>query len=81
MTSICLTFHRNFIIIITVTIIFYRQINKLRLKNINRFVISHLNINSLPNKFDRLKIIIKNEVDILVITEIKLDSSFLDLQF
>ena len=70
MTSICLTFHRNFIIIITVTIIFYRQINKLRLKNINRFVISHLNINSLPNKFDQLKMI-----------QTKLDSSFSDSQF
>ena len=70
MKSICLTFHRNFIIIITVTTIFYRQIDKLRLKNINRFVISHLNINSLPNKFDQLKMI-----------ETKLDSSFSDSRF
>ena len=57
------------------------HLNELRLKNINKLVISHLNINSLSNKFDQLKLIIKNKVDILVITETKLDSSFPDSQF
>ena len=38
----------------------------------------HLNINSLSNKFDQLKLTIKKEVDILVITETKLDFSFAD---
>ena len=52
--------------------------NELRLKNINKLVIFHLNINSPSNKFDQLKLIIKNKVDILVITETKLDSSFPD---
>ena len=54
------------------------HLNELRQKNINKLVICHLNINSLSNKFDQLKLIIKNEVDILVIPEIKLDSSFAD---
>ena len=58
-----------------------KHLNELRQKNINKLVISHLNINSLSNKFDQLKLIIKNEVDILVITETKLDSSFPDSQF
>ena len=35
----------------------------------------------LSNKFDQLKLIIKNKVDILVITETKLDSSFPHSQF
>ena len=56
------------------------HLNELRLKNINKLVISHLNINSLSNKFNQLKLIIKNKVDILVITETKLDSSFPDSQ-
>ena len=33
-------------------------LNELRLKNVNKLVIGHLNINSLPNKFDQLKLII-----------------------
>ena len=57
------------------------HLNELRVKNVNRLVICHLNINSLSNKFDQLKLIIKNKVDILVITETKLDSSFPYLQF
>ena len=41
----------------------------------------HLNIDSLPNKFDQLELVIKNKVDIFVKTETKLDSSFPDSQF
>ena len=51
------------------------HLNELRLKNINKLVICHLNINSLSNKFDQLQLIIKNKVDILAITETKLHSS------
>ena len=57
------------------------HLNELRLKNINKLVIRHLNINLLSNKFDQLILIIKNKVDILVITETKLDSSFTDSKF
>ena len=57
------------------------HLNDLRLIYINKLVICHLNINLLSNKFDQLKLIIKNKVDILVITETKLDSSFPDSQF
>ena len=42
---------------------------------------SHLNIISLRNKFDILKEIITNKVDILLISETKLDSSFSLNQF
>ena len=58
-----------------------KHLNEIRLKNINKLVIYHLNINSLYNKFDQLKLIIKRKVDILVATETELDSSFPDSQF
>ena len=34
-------------------------LNKLKLKNINRLLIGHLNINSLPGKLGQLKLIIE----------------------
>ena len=56
-------------------------LSKLKLKNVNRLVIGHLNINSLPGKFDQLKVVIENNIDILIITENKIDSSFSSSQF
>ena len=54
---------------------------KIKLGNANRLVIGHININSLRNKFESLKILIKGNIDILVITESKLDESFPTQQF
>ena len=51
------------------------------LNTINRLILAQLNINSLRDKFDDLTLIIKGEIDILVITETKLDDSFRDAQF
>ena len=51
------------------------------MKNINKLVICYLNIYLISNKFDQLKLNIKNNVNILVITESKLISSFPDSQF
>ena len=51
------------------------------MKNINRLVIAQLNINSLRNKFESLKTLIKSNLDILIITESKLDQSFPSQQF
>ena len=56
-------------------------LNKLKLKNVNRLVIGRLNINSLPGKFDQLKVVIENNVDILIVTETEIDSSFSSSQF
>ena len=44
-----------------------------RRKNLCRIIFAHLNINSLRNKFDALVDQIKGNVDILVISETKLD--------
>ena len=46
-----------------------------------RIIIANLNINSIRNKFDQLKYLIKDNVDILVITETKIDDSFPEGQF
>ena len=56
-------------------------LSKLKLKNVNRLVIAHLNINSLSDKLDPLKVPIENSIDILIVTEIKIDSSFSSSQF
>ena len=52
-----------------------------KIKNSNRLVLGNLNINTINNKFDQLQYIIKNNVDALVVTETKLDSSFPNGQF
>ena len=52
------------------------SLKNLKIKNSNRLVFGNLNINTINNKFEQLKHIIKNSVDVLVVTETKLDSSF-----
>ena len=52
------------------------KLDAARSQNPNRILIAHLNINSLRNKFEILKETITNKVDILLICETKLDSSF-----
>ena len=52
------------------------SLKNLKIKNSYQLVFSNLNINTINNKFEQLKHIIKNSVDVLVVTEKKLDSSF-----
>ena len=56
-------------------------ISEIRIKNLNNIIIGHLNVNSFPNKFDSLTSIIKNYIDIIVLTETKLDDSYPTSQF
>ena len=56
-------------------------LNTLRISNVNRLIVGHLNINSLRNKIQDLQEIIKGNIDILVITETKLDETFPTAQF
>ena len=56
-------------------------LRKIRVKNVDRIIIGTLNINSLAPKFEELKLIIGNYLDILVIQETKLDPSFPQGQF
>ena len=55
--------------------------NSLRTHNHGNIIISHLNINSIRNKFDDLKLITDENVDILCIAETKIDESFQTAQF
>ena len=59
----------------------FRNLKSLRLENINRLVIASININSLRGKFESLKTWVKSNIDIIVITETKLDESFPVQQF
>ena len=53
----------------------------LKLKNVIRLVIGHLSINSLRNNFESLKFIVKNSLDVFMISETKLDETFPEGQF
>ena len=53
----------------------------MRLRNLNRIVIAHLNLHSLRNKPDLLTEQVIANVDVLVISETKFDSSFQNGQF
>ena len=54
---------------------------KQKKSNHNRLIFSTLDANSIPNKLDDIRITIADFVDILVITESKLDQSFPESQF
>ena len=57
------------------------EIKKLRIRNPNKIIVGSLNINSPPNKFEQLKDIVMQHIDILVLTETKLDDTFPTAQF
>ena len=57
------------------------KLREFKLKNLNKPIIGSLNINSIRNKFEQLKYFIKDEIDILLINETKLDESFPTAQF
>ena len=56
-------------------------LRSLRLKNLNRIIIGHLNINSIRNKILLLNDMCRNNIDILLLSETKIDSSFTNVQF
>ena len=56
-------------------------LKNLRLKTVKRLICAQLNINSLRNKFESLINIINNSIDILIISETKLDPFFPTGQF
>ena len=57
------------------------EIKKLRIRNPNKIRIGNLNINSLSNKFEQLKDIAMEHIDILALTQTKLDDTFPTAQF
>ena len=57
------------------------ELRQIRRKNSNWLIFAQLNINAIENKFDTLVELIKGNVDILLISETKTDSSFPTAQF
>ena len=57
------------------------DLKSLRIRNFNKIVLGHLNIDSIRNKFDFLAHQVKGNIDILMISETKLDESFPPSQF
>ena len=53
----------------------------IRVNKINRLIIEQLNINSLRNKFEQLSTMINGNIDIFMISETKLEETFLAVQF
>ena len=53
----------------------------LRLSNPKNVILSYLNVNSIRNKFENLREIIKQNVDVLAVAETKIDASFPSAQF
>ena len=47
------------------------DLKALCLKNVNKLIIAHLNINSLTNKFEFQISLIKDNIDVLMISETK----------
>ena len=54
----------------------FEKFKNTRLKNPSRLIIAQLNMDSLHNKFDSLVRILHNNLDILLISETEIDSSF-----
>ena len=51
-------------------------LKSLRKDNLDKLIFAHLNINSIRNKFELLSKQIKGNVDVLMISETKIDDSF-----
>ena len=58
-----------------------KQLDKLKTLNKNCLLVAHININFLYNKFEALKSLVQNKLDILVISETKIDNSYPTNQF
>ena len=57
------------------------RLRKLRIKNLNKIIIAHLNINSIRNKFEMLALLFQGVIDILMICKTNIYDSFPTEQF
>ena len=56
-------------------------LSQFRSKNLSRPIIGHININFLESKFEALESLIKDTLDMFVVTETKIDESYPTSQF
>ena len=59
----------------------FSVLQNMRKKNIDRIIFGHLNINSIRNKIHTLADIVSGNIDVLLISETKIDNTFPDNQF
>ena len=57
------------------------NLHQVRISNPSRIIFGQISINSIRNKFEQLIYIVNNEIDILLISETKLDDIFPKSQF
>ena len=58
-----------------------RELKHLRNEDPYRVIIGQININSIRNKFELLVKYVGNDLDILMVSETKIDDNFLESQF
>ena len=58
-----------------------KALKDIRISNMNKIIFGYLNINSLRYKFDLFSEQVKDSIDILMVSETKLDDSFPEAQF
>ena len=56
-------------------------LKQFRVKNMGGLLFGHLNVNSIRNKFEAIKLLFEGIFDIIIISETKLDNTFLAEQF
>ena len=59
----------------------FSEVKNYKLENQKNITISHLNVNSLRNKFISTEELIKSKLDIFLVSETKIDHSFPNQQF
>ena len=57
------------------------NLHRVRIENTSRIIFKEINITSIRNKFDLLMNIIKNQIDVFMISETKTDNNFPMSQF
>ena len=60
---------------------FEHKLKSLRTSNLHRIIIAQINVNSIRNKFEALVNRVRGNVDIVMISETKIDDSFSTKQF
>ena len=58
-----------------------KRLKEIKIQSPDKLLLGHLNINSVRNKFKALTYIKDNNIDLLLISETKLDDSFPIAQF
>ena len=53
----------------------------LKLRNLNRLIFGEININSIRNKLELLFSLVSNNIDVLLISETKIDNTFPGVNF